>query len=613
MHGNSSAGILQQESNTKNDSNGGKSNDDGENNMDVEERTPPEQGQNIQPKDRQVLSEVQVRKRSKTSKNALSTWEQKLNGSKREKDVQYKGKKKHSEGWVYDRPRPGRFLSDPCKRGLKGQSTVKCSTITEERRRKIFNQFWTNMSWEEKKMHVKGLVKIREDIVVCKRMFPGTLGLKERTVVEWVKDDLENTNETTISEGPKLNRKCLVRQAKSSKYDIHLKSFFDGLPKMESHYCRRSSNKLYLEPLWLTKSALYNFYKIDYCLTKQTEAVSNAKFYATFDNLNLSLFPPKKDECDHCVGFRSNNVTQEEYTRHQTLKEVARAEKSKDKVTDNVKVFTIDLQSVLLSPKTNVSSMYFKTKLIVHNFTIYNLKTKEVYCYLWNESEGQLTANEFSSILVNFLEVEVFPKNCTTNNIIIYSDGCSGQNRNVTLSNALLHVATLYETVIIQKYLLKGHTQMEVDSVHSAIERIVRKSKINLPADYIEICRKARRNPFPYNVHYLTHEFFKNFKLINQYYSSIRPGRTTGDPVVSNINGLKYENGSIQYKLRHTSEWTDLPRRIWKPVSNTPISSVPVLYGSRLKIKKEKYEHLMILLKGINQEYHDFYKNLPHY
>jgi len=57
------------------------------------------------------------------------------------------------------------------------------------------------------------------------------------------------------------------------------------------------------------------------------------------------------------------------------MKNEARQEKENDKFSIN-EVFTMDLQSVLLCPKSNVSSLYYKTKLIVHNFTIYDIKKK---------------------------------------------------------------------------------------------------------------------------------------------------------------------------------------------------------------------------------------------
>nr|CAH7719285.1 unnamed protein product [Callosobruchus chinensis] len=285
-------------------------------------------------------------------------------------------------------------------------------------------------------------------------MFVGTFGLIGRTVVEWVKEDLENIENTEIVEGPEINRRSL------NLYGCQNYPF-------------------------------YRFYETDYCIQNKLPPVSIAKFHATFNDPNLSLFHPKKDESDVCVGYRTSNVTEEKYKLHQILKE-ARTEKSKDKLSNDAVVLCVDLQSVLLSPKTNVSNMYYKTKLIVHNYTIYNLKSKKAYCYLWNEAEGQLTSNESSSILVYFLETEIIPKLDSVRTIIIYSDGCTGQNRNAILANVLLHVATIHKVTILQKYLLKGHTQMEVDSVHSCLERVLKNTKINLPADYIEISRKAR-------------------------------------------------------------------------------------------------------------------------
>jgi hypothetical protein len=49
-----------------------------------------------------------------------------------------------------------------------------------------------------------------------------------------------------------------------------------------------------------------------------------------------------------------------------------------------------------------------------------------------------------------------------------------------------------HKITIIQKYLLKWHTQMEVDSMHSCIEKKVRNFKVNIPADYVTLCQVAR-------------------------------------------------------------------------------------------------------------------------
>ncbi|GFY43680.1 hypothetical protein TNIN_153101 [Trichonephila inaurata madagascariensis] len=56
---------------------------------------------------------------------------------------------------------------------------------------------------------------------------------------------------------------------------------------------------------------------------------------------------------------------------------------------------------------------------------------------------------------------------------------------------------------ITQKFLEKGHKQMECDSMHSVIERALRHTqKINVPADYAYLDKEACKI-IPYEVEYL--------------------------------------------------------------------------------------------------------------
>lgn len=78
---------------------------------------------------------------------------------------------------------------------------------------------------------------------------------------------------------------------------------------------------------------------------------------------------------------------------------------------------------------------------------------------------------------------------------------------------------------------------MECDSMHSTIERKISGRVINVPADYVNLLKTARKNPRPYEVQYLNHAYFKDFSKIN-FVISIRPGRKAGDPTVQNIREL---------------------------------------------------------------------------
>ena len=218
-------------------------------------------------------------------------------------------------------------------------------------------------------------------------------------------------------------------------------------------------------------------------------------FYEEFDNKNLSLFHPKKDQCDLCIRYKCGNTSEEAYTSHIQRKIRAREEKQVDK--DHAEhVYTLDLEAILLSPILKASTLYYKKKLIAHNYTIFNLKTKDGYCYLWHEGEGGVTSNEFASILYSFLETKanVFPGE----EVILYSDGCNYQNCNSLLANSLLHLSQIKNFTITQKFLVSGHTQMECDSMHSAIERSIQNMDMYTPACYLSALKRARTKPKPY-------------------------------------------------------------------------------------------------------------------
>ena len=95
----------------------------------------------------------------------------------------------------------------------------------------------------------------------------------------------------------------------------------------------------------------------------------------------------------------------------------------------------MDLQSLLLCPKLEASCLFYRTKLCCHNFTLFDLTTKAVMCYFWNETCADLSASTFTTCIIDYLNNLDLTN---TDKVILYSDGCTYQNRNTTLSCALL-------------------------------------------------------------------------------------------------------------------------------------------------------------------------------
>ena len=302
-------------------------------------------------------------------------------------------------------------------------------------------------------------------------------------------------------------------------------NFVNSIPKLPSHYCRADTKKLYLEESFKNKTELYDLYK-NHCEELHSLPLSICSFMTVLNKMNISIHHPKKDQCDLCCSYKVGKVSEEEYRHHMKRKELARNKKINDKeaaLNGECHLFTMDVQAVKLCPMLYASKLYFKCKLQVHNFSIYNLTDHHCVNYCWNETEGELVSSIFATCILEHLE-----KSCLKEKkpIIIYSDGCGYQNRNVVLANALLNFAVEHGVTIFQKCLEKGHTQMEVDSAHALIERKLKGREIHLPSQYPISIREARKNPSPYEVHYLTHDFFIKYDKKESFrYYSIRPGK----------------------------------------------------------------------------------------
>ena len=110
---------------------------------------------------------------------------------------------------------------------------------------------------------------------------------------------------------------------------------------------------------------------------------------------------------------------------------------------------TFDLEKVLNMPKSESSSMYYKRKVSLYNFTVYNLATKEESCNVWNETIGKRGANDISSFLWRYINQETEKRKTSFH---FYSDNCGGQNRNQILYTMYLKVARDLKITITHRY-----------------------------------------------------------------------------------------------------------------------------------------------------------------
>lgn len=388
-----------------------------------------------------------------------------------------------------------------------------------------------------------------------------------------------------------------------------LNQWLSGLPTVPSHYCRQVpsyQDKKFLEP-GTVQSDLYKEYQKT-AGESGARVVSETYFRKVFSEQKYSVFIPRNDQCDVCVGARVGNIDQDALASHRKLKAQAQEEKAKDKEasSDELSVWTMDLQCVLLCPKTKASTMYYKTKLQMHNFTCFNLGNKDGYCYPWEEHEGSLSSEVFASLQFKHFE-SFLEANPNVKKVIVWSDGCGYQNRCCTVANAYLDLAIKHGVTIEQKFLVAGHTQMECDSMHACIERRTTKD-IHTPRDYIVIFDTARLRPSPYKVTQVYHDDF--MKLSGAYITNIRPGKKVGDPTVHDLRALQYSgDGKIRYKLDFESDWEELPQRVGIPPKPFPWVR---LFSAQLPITLRKFNDLQSMKHVLPRAAHHYYDNLPH-
>ena len=467
---------------------------------------------------------------------------------------------------------------------------------------------------------------------VCQKFFCSTLDVKERAMRKYLTS--RNNQNVTIGALPDQRGRHQSKNKTPDWKNELIKQHISMYPCVESHYCRSSSNRQYLDStlsiqkmydqfreFWKTKQSYHNLETSDPEENSPAtdEDIPSVTVYRKVfcTEFNLSFYKPKKDQCNECETFKNRTADEKEqqkeaHEKHIEQKQVAQDEKKKDREkmansSGTTITATFDLQSVLQLPSGSASLLYYKRKLVVHNCTIYE-DLKRAFCFVWLETDGRCGSSEIGTTLYRYLSG--LP--VTVKEVILYSDSCTGQNRNQFITAVLLHaVQVLHIDIIEQKFLVPGHTQMECDSMHAAIEHAQRYQKMYVPNDWLNVMTSARRKQ-PYQTEQL---FFGDFYDLKALATDLLPNRKTNSSrnsvnwmEIRCIRVSKASPGTVFYK-------TDFRQPEYSQIEQGPRPS-PVLqplYDRQLSISKLKKQDLLSLCSScvIPSLYHNFYRDLP--
>ncbi|CAG9787526.1 unnamed protein product [Diatraea saccharalis] len=505
-----------------------------------------------------------------------------------------------------------------------------CSNVSEEKRINIFDYFW-GLSSQRKKdwligMTAKSDIKrkrskdsaVRHNTYyyyindgegrrkVCKKFLVDTLGVSPK----YVSYTLANASYGLSKEEgrgktiPKNKTPPLVKESAIN--------FIKSLPALPSHYCRKDSTRLYLPTELKNIKNLYRIYK-ESKTSEGIDVVGEKIFREIFKKeFNIGFHVPKKDKCVKCLHFENQN----EKENSEMISHLKEKKSSKDRLDFHRKLSkknktmictSFDLQKVLNTPHGENMLLFYSRKYAVYNLCFYESGTRNGFCYTWGETEGKRGGNEIATILQKYI-AEVDSRGSVTN-LILYSDSCPGQNKNklvlAALHNALLQTKHI-ETIQIN-YLLPGHTEMTVDSIHATIENSVRNNTIWAPSQWPTVFQLARREPAPYYVKTLTHNDFMNYEEFSEKYFK---GNLTGK--ISKIRVATFKKSSpnvmtVKYSMDENAE-TDSIAIISRP------KVVQRKYKVSLPITTVKYKDLKKLCDTgvIPKIFHPEYTNFPH-
>ena len=311
-----------------------------------------------------------------------------------------------------------------------------------------------------------------------------------------------------------------------------------------------------------------------------------------------------------------------EYQNHIRNKDLVQQQKENDKTeainstNSELAVCCFDLEEVLISPHSFESCLYYKRRLSTFNFTVYDLGTRDGHCFVWNEAMASRGACEISSCLLSYLQ-ELSERG--KKKVIMYSDNCTGQNKNRYIITMLWYALQKFGMQsITHKFLEKGHTFSEGDSMHSAVEGASKYSRIYTTPQWAATIRAARPGK-PYVVHELDVQDFYDFKALSEQLKNFDVN-SDGEKVywrsIRTVTFKASHPNSFQYQTDYDGPvcTVDLFEKLRTKKPKPADISLSQLREDGVKIARAKYIDLIRLCTSniIPSVHHSFYLLLPH-
>jgi hypothetical protein len=263
------------------------------------------------------------------------------------------------------------------------------------------------------------------------------------------------------------------------------------------------------------------------------------------------------------------------YQIHKRRYTVARQTYNNDtakKWDDNHELYTVDMQKVLILPKTTIRYFFFVSRLVVFHETFANLKpVGQNKCILWHEAITGRNNPDVSAYYNALIRL-----NDETKHVIFWADNCSAQNKNwVLFTGCIIFVnENCGPETITFKYFQPGHSFMKADSIHGQIGKKWNKTPEVL--DYEDLEKLIKSSNRFNNIVSLRSE---DFKLLKN--GCIQRKKGSPIPKLGEIKSVQFRKGLRKMFFKQELENEEfLESSILKPKFKLELSkSVSTQFG----------------------------------
>jgi hypothetical protein len=557
-------------------------------------------------------------------------------------------KKNRNEGKSYlskTGQRKEKKIGPPCEDGC-------FEKLGDEKISAIFDSFWKIGNYDSQNQYLSKLVKyddvkrcrvknrpsrklrsIQYSVVhdninfsVCRKGFYSIHDITENRV----RSVLGKINSCGVVQQDQRGKKTPATKIKEEVKDEILEHLAT-IPTVTSHYSRAKSPYRKYFPVGLNINSLYSLYTEWLQNKSPSRTPVKQSFYRTFlnSNCNIGFEPPRSDTCNFCdrtnikisnLKIQNNeieliNKLEAEKKFHllqaKTVQSFLKSFKNSD--CERTLVIAFDLQQTLPTPKLCSNIQFYKRKLWTYNFGIHNIKTGNAHMYIWDEQTAKRGSNEIVSCLAHFLN----QVDGSFQKLIMFSDNCFGQNKNINIVLAnlrLIHKEKFNE--IQHVFMVSGHSYLPCDRDFGHIEREIRLANVYTPDHYMYFlgkCRKIR----PFNIIKMQQEDFLNFKMLQLNISkSCLLGAKFKDSKILKFHKNYKEGFIIQNSYNNPEVYIKVKLQKGKAEGYDKEKfdlgnfNLPKLYNSPITIPSPKIKDINDLLPYIPFPYNAYFNNL---